>query len=155
MAVRFLLSRGVRGFFVVVLAVRVGRIYKTIVHTTKGHSLFVCVESASLIFSRFLSVFSHADGLADTNTVCSTRRTPSLKRASHTTEELRMRRVLMSCFFVLAARTIHSTDRCINAGTTCYTDGNRSWKAVAKEVKEHILVKPVSHRQCREPQGEK
>ena len=26
----------------------------------------------------------------------------------------------------------------INAGTTCYTDGNRSWKAVAKDVKKQI-----------------
>ncbi|CAK8994285.1 unnamed protein product [Durusdinium trenchii] len=34
----------------------------------------------------------------------------------------------------------------INAGTTCYTDGNRSWKAVAKDVKKQILVKSVSHR---------
>ena len=37
----------------------------------------------------------------------------------------------------------------INAGTTCYTDGNRSWKVVAKEVKKRILVKSVSHRKPR------
>ena len=61
--VRFLLSRGVRGIFVVVLAVCVGRIYTTIVHTTKGHGLFVCVESASPAsptFSRFDCDVSHA-----------------------------------------------------------------------------------------------
>ena len=60
-----------------VLAVRVGRILKTIVHSTKGHSLFVCVESVSSCLFRFrnLSVTSASampDGHADANTVRST-----------------------------------------------------------------------------------